>query len=263
MSSYNPGLVLPFVVTASNKWIDFTRLTSNVYAASLAVGTYYSMDSLETAFAAAMTTAHTVGYTIVATNGTPTSGTAGLAYWYFTINAPSAIALKWSSGAHAASSAYSLLGYNAVDIAATDEIEGAHQLPNVWVSNRAPASDTFDRRKHSGGEARESINGAYHVRLAVARPRMRKIEFEAIAKQRTLDVNATGAYTNMAFESFWERAITGEQFAYYNDWTTIATAANSSGNYYLIEPDDMMDIKRTHVGTEVYSFGLTMQRKET
>jgi hypothetical protein len=259
MSSYNPGLVLPVIVTTSNQWLDVV-VVSTTYAATITPATYYSLASLGTAVDAALTSDATGSWTIG-------FSATSLTYSGWSINltlAATNAKFKWATGAHASSNAHTILGFSSTtDSESNDYFKSDYNLPNVWVSNRAPASDTFDRRKHSGGEARESINGAHHVRLAVARPRTRKVEFENIAKQRTLDVNATGAYTNMAFESFWERAITGEQFAYYNDWTTCATAAKSSGNYYLVEPDDMMDMKRTHVGTEVYSFGLTMQRKET
>lgn len=261
MASYSPALLLPTIVSAGNRWIDFTE-TTKTYAASIATGTYYSLDSLRSAVQTAIDNKYTAAITV--TVSTAFTGDGTFPAWGFCYNFGNSVAFKFATGVHAGSSAYSILGFSKTDHSASDEQGPDYNMPCVWLPNRPPARDSYDRREHIGGEARRTLSGKYVKRLTVSTPRRRKIEFEAIHKSRTLARTATGTFTNCDFETWWQRAIEGEYFAYFNDWTTAATAAKSSGNYYLTDPSDLSKaIERPNVDYESYNFTLDLVRRES
>ncbi len=256
--SYAPAMVLPVVVSTSNMYIDVT-IGTTTYAVTIAAGTYYSMSSLATAVDSALTGESTGSWTISCVTGQ--LSVSGLA---FVMTCSVDARFKWKTGAHAGSNAHTILGFsNAADSSTTDEHIGDYHVPNIWVSNRPPAADSYDRREHVGGEARRTLSGSAVKRLTVATPRKRRVSFEEIHKSRTLARYATGGYTNCDFETWWQGAVDATQLAYFADWGTAATAANSSGNYYLVEPSDLgKDLTRPHKDVETYNFELELMRKE-
>lgn len=262
MSTYIPALHVPIAVTTSNKWIDFIANTSLTYAAEISVSTYTNIWTLCSAVSNALT-ACTVGWTVSYTQASTGTHTTPLPYVVKIRNAAlDDWHIHWATGAHTASNAHTILGFANTDTTwsgTTYANYANYQPPNVWQSTRAPASDSFDRREHVGGEFRRTLSGVYSKRLTVATPRKRKVEFEELPAMVTLKKSATSTELNRDFETWWQTAVECQSFQYFADYTS----STSSGTYYLVEPVSLeKGISRPHKDVETYNFGVEMVRKE-
>jgi len=247
---YEPAIHMPVTVTSANRWIDFT--SSATYAVAVATGSYSNLWSL----ASAVKTAIDASTAAIVVTVTLTSASVpgrlvidgGTTVWK----------LLWSTGANAAKSARTLLGFAAADTANGKIHTATYQAPGAWWAARAPARDSYDRRKHSGGKARETISGSNLKRLTVGTPRSRTVEFEMQPAEIVFARSATSTDLNRDFETVWQTAIAGQSVQYFPDRTT----TTADGTYYIREPSDLADITRPHVDVEYYSFTIEMQRKE-
>lgn len=251
MTSYKPAIHVPVTVTISNKWIDFR--TSATYAIGIQTGTYTNLWSLASAVQTAFnnsTATVTVSCTL---------GSANSVYGKLYIDGNKTMTLLWASGTHSASNAHTILGFSAVNTSAASNHYSTYQMPGAWFSTRAPASDTYDRKRSIGGKGRETLSGVYYKRVTVGKVRYRNVSFELIPDENVLARAATGTNTNRDFETVWATIVDGQSFLYYGD----QTSSTSDGTYYLMKPDTMEDIKRPHPEAEIYSFALEMMRKES
>lgn len=248
--AYEPAIHIPVTVTASNRWIDF--VSTATYAVSVATGSYSNLWSLASAVQTAIN-ASTAAITVTAT-----LASSGGVYGKFVITGDQTWSLKFATGAHASSCMATLLGFSAADTSTVKIQTATYQAPGAWFPTRAPARDSYDRRKHVGGRGREAISGAAYKRLTVATPRYRTVEFDLLPPEVVLARSATSTDLNRDFETVWRTVIAGQSFQYF----TTRTSTTADATYYMHEPSDMMDIRRPHVDSELYSFELEMMRKE-
>jgi hypothetical protein len=139
---------LPTIVAGVNDALDFVR-DSVTYAAYIAAGTYYSAEALRAAVMAAIVAADAGGSYYVGVS----------AAHRFTLD--SGIYLvdwRFSSGAHASTSARYILGFGAIDTGQNSIHTAAGQHQNGWYGDRAVGFD----RSSSGSLRRACFSPARH-----------------------------------------------------------------------------------------------------
>jgi hypothetical protein len=233
-----PKLFWPLSVTASNNRIN-VKVGATTYAATIAVGTYYSAADLRTAVAAALTAVVSNDWSVTAT-----------AQGRITVAGTSAFQLLFSSGAHVTTSARFVLGFGAVDTASATTTTSQWQHQNGWYADDPPTSDTRDLDLYERAQA--VALGGQVKGLDYAQRFQRMLSFGQVAKHKVWTVDE-GARQFEAIQRLWESG--WARFRYWPDATIDADYADYAMD---LETAKTLPWNRLSPGMPYYSFSLKL-----
>ncbi len=253
-----PAILLPITITDSNKWIDFDYKVGT-YAASIATGEYADINAVLAAIETAMETAAAAGsLDCELTAAVDSNGRLKV-----TIDSQdtSTFSIDWATGANAANSIGQVLGF---DVSANDTgaytYTSDYQCQGAWVSNRAPASDSFDNPEHVGSDLVMSLDRTHGEVVDVGVGHEREVTIPVMLPALVYADQATGSDLNRDFETQWEAMVGGSAFRYCPDQTALATYTT----YYLAEPRKWLGkVRRVGRGVRRHSWSMTFVKKES
>jgi hypothetical protein len=157
------------------------------------------------------------------------------------------------TGANAATSARSVLGFGAVDTAVAFSATAANQAQQMWFPGECVADDTGDLDVYERAQT-TSLAGVVKG-LDYATRLVRAVSFSLLPPHKVFIANEGSTYLNEAvqrlFRSGWTR------FRWFNDATDLAT-----GTDYVLDLDTAKALPRNRLspGSALYSLNLKMRK---
>ena len=211
MSIPKPKVFWPLTIDASNHSVYFKRSGVD-YTGTIASGTYYSASLLVDAVVAAMN----------AVDGGNVYTNAGASSGLISISASFAWNFRW--GAFIAASAYSLLGWNAVDTAAATTQTAPRQHANGWYSPTAVLEDSREFFEQPNSVVTVSIGGQTKA-ITEGELTLRAVTFAYLDEARTFVANqGSGGNDPTAIENWWRNG--RGRFRYWPDGSVEGTSTD-------------------------------------
>lgn len=222
MTIPKPKVFWPLVINSSNNKLDFRELGDVAdRTATIASGTYYSIDTLLAAVKTAMDAASLASdpWTIAVNDATGEIT--------FTAAGGTSFSFRFGTGTNVASSPYLLLGFYALDTNSTGlTLTSPKQHLNGWYSQVAVQTDTREVFEAPNDVVTLSVAGnAKHI--SEVELIWREVRFHFLAPAYTFIADEGSANYGRAIENWWR---TGRgRFRYWPDGTVEATY----GDYFL------------------------------
>jgi hypothetical protein len=169
------------------------------------------------------------------------------------VSSATAFSLLFATGANAATSARTILGFGAVDTASATSATAANQMEGCWFPGESVADDTGDLDVYERAQT-ASLAGVVKS-LDYATRLVRAVSFSLLPPHKVFIANEGSTYLNEAvqrlFRSGWTR------FRWFNDATDLAT-----GTDYVLDLDTAKQLPRNRLspGAALYSLNLKMRR---
>lgn len=255
-----PAIQCQIVIDSSNKYLNFDLNPTgapSLKTATLTAATYADIHAL-------ISHINTVIHAdVVATLDVAVSSTGVVSF----LDDDSDFEILWNTGANAGSTTGPILGFTVTaDSGTSPEVANGtygfysnYQHQYGWYAPHSVSRDTGLRQFFIGGKTRYTLNRTSAKRLYIGTGNKRTMDFNLVRNYKTFEADATGSYTNQAFESVWERMVRGESWRYYPDAAVTATYTT----FYLDGLDDLSEITRPVVDSPLYNIKIQAVRDET
>lgn len=237
-----PKACWPIVVTAANGKIDLRRSGAGADdTATIAAGTYLSAALLAVAVQGALAAAYGTGVWTVTVSATGR----------FTIaHSATAFALKFSTGANAATSARDLLGFGSVDTASALSATATSQHQGGWYADDPVADDTGDLPGYERAVARAQGGQTRAVDFGTTYDRV--VTLEHLEGHKVFKADEGAGHLNEAierlFDSGWSR------FRWWPDASVEGTWTD-----YVLAPDTAKALTRARLSPGHPRYALTLR----